>query len=247
MAGAQGLEDPLKRGSRYGSRTGEVVQRREGLWIHHTGGRRGRFRPLQRHPGPGLQKPCRRRPGRVRSNSRSEGSSGSQRQEGLAAPSRSLPPGPGRGPGCSTRRPTRKDSSLMVRTFDDFPLTPAIRDAIARVGYTTPTPIQARAIGPILEGRDVIGCAQTGTGKTAAFAIPTVERLGGAAARKFGSAGPRALVLAPTRELAVQIAETFDMLGRAEGVQTIVLIGGESMGPQLAQLQRRPDVIVATP
>ena len=137
----------------------------------------------------------------------------------------------------------------MVRTFNDLPLTPAMRETIARAGYSTPTPIQAQAIGPILEGRDLIGCAQTGTGKTAAFAIPTVELLVGADSRlaTSGSTGPRALVLAPTRELALQIAETFDMLGRAQGVKTVVLIGGESMGPQFVGLQRRPDVIVATP
>ena len=137
----------------------------------------------------------------------------------------------------------------MVRTFNDLPLTPAMRETIARAGYSTPTPIQAQAIGPILEGRDLIGCAQTGTGKTAAFALPTVELLVGAESRlvRHGGAGPRALVLAPTRELALQIAETFDMLGRAQGVKTVVVIGGESMGPQLAGLQRRPDVIVATP
>src|SRR5262249_7036572 len=143
----------------------------------------------------------------------------------------------------------RKGVSFMVCSFNDLSLTPAMRDAIARMGYTTPTPIQAQAIGPILEGRDLIGCAQTGTGKTAAFAIPMLERLTRAdspLARRIG-AGPRALVLAPTRELALQITETFDMLGGAQGVRTVVLIGGESMGPQLAGLQKRPDVIVATP
>ncbi len=137
----------------------------------------------------------------------------------------------------------------MLCTFKDPRLTLAMRDAIARAGYSTPTPIQVQVIGPILEGRDLIGCAQTGTGKTAAFAIPTIELLVGADSRlaKLGSAGPRALVLAPTRELALQTAETFDMLGRTQGVKTVVLIGGESMGPQLAGLQRRPDVIIATP
>jgi ATP-dependent RNA helicase RhlE len=138
----------------------------------------------------------------------------------------------------------------MARSFDELSLTPAMRDAIARLGYTTPTPIQAQAIGPILEGRDLIGCAQTGTGKTAAFAIPTIERLTGdssTSSTRGGLRPPRALVLAPTRELALQIAETFDALGRCQGVTAAVLIGGESMGPQFAALQRRPDVIVATP
>ncbi|MEK7386293.1 MAG: DEAD/DEAH box helicase [candidate division NC10 bacterium] len=137
----------------------------------------------------------------------------------------------------------------MVRSFTDLPLTPAMRDAIAGAGYSIPTPIQAQAIGPILEGRDLIGCAQTGTGKTAAFTIPIVELLAGAGSRLAGQggSGPRALVLAPTRELALQIAETFDMLGGGCGIRTVVLIGGESMGPQLNALQKRPAVIVATP
>ena len=137
----------------------------------------------------------------------------------------------------------------MVRSFTDLPLTPAMRDAIAGAGYAIPTPIQAQAIGPILEGRDLIGCAQTGTGKTAAFTIPIVERLAGAGSRPAaqGGSGPRALVLAPTRELALQIAETFDTLGGGQGIRTVVLIGGEAMGPQLAGLGKRPAVIVATP
>jgi ATP-dependent RNA helicase RhlE len=137
----------------------------------------------------------------------------------------------------------------MVRSFTDIPLTPAMRDAIARAGYSVPTPIQAQTIGPILEGRDLIGCAQTGTGKTGAFTIPIIELLTGAgsAPKARGSAALRTLVLAPTRELALQIAETFNTLGGAQGVRTLVLIGGESMGPQLAGLQKRPDVIVATP
>src|SRR5438105_3349403 len=132
----------------------------------------------------------------------------------------------------------------MVRSFTDLPLTAAMLEAIAAAGYSTPTPIQARAIALVLEGDDVIGCAQTGTGKTAAFAIPTIERLTGAGVRQLGrpGSGSRALVLAPTRELALQIAETFDTLGRTRGVRTIVLIGGEFMGPQLAALRDRPDV-----
>jgi len=135
----------------------------------------------------------------------------------------------------------------MLCLFDDLSLTPAMRDAIASMGYTTPTPIQAQAIGPILEGRDLIGCAQTGTGKTAAFAIPTIERLARESSTRGATRPPRALVLAPTRELALQIAETFRALGDAQGIGVAVLIGGESMGPQIAALQRRPDIVVATP
>jgi ATP-dependent RNA helicase RhlE len=131
----------------------------------------------------------------------------------------------------------------MIRSFNDLSLSAPMLDAVTRAGYETPTPIQARAIPPALAGRDLIGCAQTGTGKTAAFAIPIVERL--SAARP--AAGARALVLAPTRELALQISQAFAMLGGARGLRTVTLIGGEAMGPQLADLARRPDVIVATP
>jgi ATP-dependent RNA helicase RhlE len=130
---------------------------------------------------------------------------------------------------------------VTISSFEELPLRSTTLDAVARAGYITPTPIQARAIGIALTGRDLIGCAQTGTGKTAAFAIPTIERL---AAMRPG-AGARALVLAPTRELALQIAQTFAALGPE--LRTVTLIGGEPMGPQLAGLGRRPDVIVATP
>src|SRR5882672_11294746 len=141
----------------------------------------------------------------------------------------------------------------MIRSFTDLTITPAMLDAIDRAGYSTPTPIQAQAIGPILEGRDLIGCAQTGTGKTAAFAIPAIELLAGPGERLAGNparlarSGPAALVLAPTRELALQIAETFDTLGRARGIETVVLIGGEAMAPQLTGIRKRPAVVVATP
>jgi len=141
----------------------------------------------------------------------------------------------------------------MVHSFTDLTLTPAMLAAIDRAGYSTPTPIQAQAIGPILEGRDLIGCAQTGTGKTAAFAIPMIELLTGTGERlagnpaRLGRSGPSALVLAPTRELALQIAEAVATLGGARGIETVVVIGGESMAPQLAGLRKRPAVVVATP
>ena len=124
--------------------------------------------------------------------------------------------------------------------FDSLNLTPALIEAIRRVGYTTPTPIQARAIPVALAGQDLIGCAQTGTGKTAAFAIPMIEKLAGR------GAGLRGLVLAPTRELAIQIAETIDALG-AGRLRVVTVIGGEAMGPQTTALRGRPDVVVATP
>ena len=131
----------------------------------------------------------------------------------------------------------------MIRSFNDLPLSAPMLNAVAQAGYEVPTPIQAGAIALALAGRDLIGCAQTGTGKTAAFAIPIIERL---CASRPG-AGARALVLAPTRELALQIAQTFATLGGARGLRIVTLIGGEAMGPQVAGLARRPDVIVATP
>src|SRR5204863_9788864 len=108
------------------------------------------------------------------------------------------------------------------------------------------TPIQARAIPHLLAGRDVLGCAQTGTGKTAAFALPILNRLS-AQPRKPGLAGPRALILAPTRELALQIAEGFETYGRHTRLRTAVIFGGVGQGPQVQALQRNTDIIVATP
>ena len=132
----------------------------------------------------------------------------------------------------------------MVRSFIDLSLSPSMQAAIAAAGYTTPTPIQARAIPPILDGRDVIGCAQTGTGKTAAFAIPVIERLASGTSSRPGN--PRVLVLSPVRELAVQTAVAFGTLGGGR-VRAVTLIGGEPLGPQAKALAARPDVLVATP
>ena len=118
---------------------------------------------------------------------------------------------------------------------------PLLRDLTA-AGLVVPTPIQAQAIPPALEGRDVIGCAQTGTGKTAAFVIPIVERL---AALPKGH--PQALVLAPTRELALQIYGSIEKLGRSHGISATVIVGGSDMQAQIRGLRQRPDVLVATP
>lgn len=112
--------------------------------------------------------------------------------------------------------------------------------AVTKAGYAEPTAIQARAIPPALAGKDVIGCAQTGTGKTAAFAIPIIERLA-------GGEGPRALILAPTRELAMQIQKTFELLGQTRGVYATLIVGGADMAQQERALRQRPDVLVATP
>ncbi len=125
-------------------------------------------------------------------------------------------------------------------TFSSLGLSPEILQDIRAAGYAAPTPIQALAIPPALEGRDVVGCAQTGTGKTAAFVIPMVERLA-------GGAGTRALILAPTRELALQTQAAIDVLGRRRAVRAVTIIGGVSMGPQEQALRSRPPIIVATP
>jgi len=129
---------------------------------------------------------------------------------------------------------------------------PLVR-ALADEGYTTPTPIQSKAIPPALEGRDLLGCAQTGTGKTAAFALPILQRLAAsAAAQSAGSqprvtTTPRALILAPTRELASQINESFRTYGRHAPVRSTVVFGGVSQVNQVSALKRGVDVLVATP
>ena len=127
-----------------------------------------------------------------------------------------------------------------LSTFESLGLSAPALAALARAGYEMPTPIQLKAIPPALAGRDLIGCAATGTGKTAAFVLPIVERL-------QGKRGTRALVLAPTRELAAQIAEHLEMFGRGRGVRGAVVIGGVGMQPQVKQLRDGHEVIIATP
>ena len=127
-------------------------------------------------------------------------------------------------------------------SFNTLGLSEAILRDIVKMGFTEPTPIQAQAIPPGVAGRDVLGCAQTGTGKTAAFVIPMVERL---AAGPKGH--PRALILAPTRELAIQIQETIDKLGRSQRIFATTVVGGADMNAQIRGLRQRPDIIVATP
>jgi ATP-dependent RNA helicase RhlE len=129
---------------------------------------------------------------------------------------------------------------MSEASFSSLGLSSGSLAALARAGYRIPTPIQARAIPPALAGNDVIGCAATGTGKTAAFVLPLVERLA-------GKQGIRALVLAPTRELATQIDEHAASFGAARGVRTALLIGGVSIGPQQLALHSRPQLLIATP
>ena len=128
--------------------------------------------------------------------------------------------------------------------FANLGLSPTTLSAVADTGYTTATPIQAQAIPVALAGRDVLGIAQTGTGKTAAFTLPMVDRLSTGRAR---ARMPRALVLAPTRELADQVAESFAKYAKGTRLNWALLIGGVSMGDQVTLLNKGVDVLIATP
>ena len=133
------------------------------------------------------------------------------------------------------------DTSLQVN-FHDLGVSEALVKDLAMAGLSSPTPIQTQAIPLALAGRDVIGCAQTGTGKTAAFVIPIIERLA-----QLPKNEPQVLILAPTRELAVQILNTIETLGRRRGIFATVLVGGADMQAQVRGLRQRPDILVATP
>lgn len=131
-------------------------------------------------------------------------------------------------------------------TFEDLKLSEPLLRAVKDEGYTSPTPIQSQAIPPALEGRDVLGCAQTGTGKTAAFALPILQRL--STSRSPAQGRPiRALILTPTRELASQIVESFQAYGRHTKLTWAVIFGGVGQNAQEQALRRGVDVLVATP
>lgn len=139
--------------------------------------------------------------------------------------------------------PQAKSSTL---TFASLGLIEPILRAVEAEGYTSPTPIQQQSIESIIDGRDVLGCAQTGTGKTAAFALPILQRL-----HKPGDARHRshlqALVLAPTRELALQISDSFKTYGKHLQLRTAVVFGGVGIEPQISTIKRGVDILVATP
>ncbi|MGQ0526661.1 MAG: DEAD/DEAH box helicase [Alphaproteobacteria bacterium] len=128
--------------------------------------------------------------------------------------------------------------------FTELGLNENILKAIRDVGYETPTPIQAQAIPVILMGRDLVGLAQTGTGKTAGFTLPMIEILSSGRAK---ARMPRSLILAPTRELAAQVAENFDTYGKYHKLMKALLVGGSSMNDQIKILERGADVLIATP
>src|SRR5882724_3787900 len=128
--------------------------------------------------------------------------------------------------------------------FSDLGLSPDVLRAVVDSGYTTPTPIQEQAIPVVLTGRDVLGCAQTGTGKTASFTLPMLTIL---AAGRAKARMPRSLIIEPTRELATQVAESFDRYGKYHKLNQALLIGGESFTDQQRKLDRGVDVLIATP
>ncbi|CAN5565354.1 DEAD/DEAH box helicase [soil metagenome] len=130
-----------------------------------------------------------------------------------------------------------------VPAFVDLGLRPELVEALGTLGYEEPTPIQAAAIPPFIAGQDLLGQAATGTGKTAAFALPILQRL----EKDRGSAAPMALVLVPTRELAMQVSEAIHRYGRSMGARVLPIFGGQPISRQLQALRRGVDVVVATP
>ena len=130
---------------------------------------------------------------------------------------------------------------MQIENFEDLPLTPEVMKGIEELGFTNLFPIQAQAIIPLLEGKDVIGQAQTGTGKTAAFGIPMVERVNPNIKRVQG------LVLAPTRELAIQVAQRISRFSRYSSLKVLPVYGGESISKQIRELERGVHIVVGTP
>tara|TARA_R110000850_G_scaffold182360_1_gene307777 strand:- start:28605 stop:29825 length:1221 start_codon:yes stop_codon:yes gene_type:complete len=132
-------------------------------------------------------------------------------------------------------------------TFENLNLIAPILEALKTEGYTTPTPIQAQTIPLALQGKDVLGCAQTGTGKTAAFAIPIIQLMNQDRGHHSGKRPIRALILTPTRELAIQIAESFENYGAKTNLKYEVIFGGVSQNSQVRSLKSGVDVLIATP
>jgi ATP-dependent RNA helicase RhlE len=157
---------------------------------------------------------------------------------------------PGSRPGGGRRRPvgagplTHKGTDFLTSSFADLRLAEPLLRALAAQNHLRPTPIQAQAIPPLLAGRDVLGVAQTGTGKTAAFALPILHRL---AQHPQDGRTPRALVLTPTRELAAQIGDSFRLYGRHLRPRSAAVFGGVGQRPQVAALARGVDILIATP
>ncbi|MBP6817338.1 MAG: DEAD/DEAH box helicase, partial [Burkholderiaceae bacterium] len=153
------------------------------------------------------------------------------------------------GPGISPAPQPLNTTTPSVTTFDDFGLAEPILRAVTELGYREPTPIQVQAIPIVLQGRDVMGAAQTGTGKTAGFALPILQRL---MPHANTSASParhpvRALILAPTRELADQIYANVREYAKYTGLRAAVVFGGVDIAPQIAALRQGAEIVIATP
>src|SRR3989344_4440815 len=130
-------------------------------------------------------------------------------------------------------------------TFSNLKLIKPLISALEKKGYTDPTPIQQQAIPIVLQGKDIFGCAQTGTGKTAAFALPILQLLD--SKQSASKKGIKALILAPTRELALQISENFKEYGANLGLSHVTIFGGVSQFHQVAALKKGVDILIATP
>ncbi|MCX6758851.1 MAG: DEAD/DEAH box helicase, partial [Candidatus Nealsonbacteria bacterium] len=136
--------------------------------------------------------------------------------------------------------PAQSESVSIVNRFEDFDLSPILKNNIKKLGFGTPTPIQDQAMPLVLEGKDVIGRANPGTGKTAAYLLPIIEKI-------LKNNHSEAVIIAPTRELALQIDGDFKNLSRGTGISSAVLVGGMPSRPQMQQLRNRPNVIIGTP
>lgn len=136
--------------------------------------------------------------------------------------------------------PVQQTEFVAVHTFQDFQLNPVLKTNITNKGYKSPTPIQDKTIGPILEGHDIVGIANTGTGKTAAFLLPLITKV---AANRL----QKVLILAPTRELAQQIYDEFFIFSKGLQMSGAILLGGVGMGAQISALRRNPNFVIATP
>ena len=138
---------------------------------------------------------------------------------------------------------------MQATSFAELGLRPELLRAVEDAGYTTPTPIQVQAIPVVLSGRDLLGAAQTGTGKTAGFTLPLLQRLAPQATKSFSPAmhPVRALILTPTRELAIQVHESVRTYGKHVPLRSFVVYGGININPQIEELKKGVEILVATP
>jgi ATP-dependent RNA helicase DeaD len=142
---------------------------------------------------------------------------------------------------------TLNEHEINLPTFSDLPLRAELLAVVDELGYTSPSPIQEQSIRPLVEGRDLLGQAATGTGKTAAFALPMLERMAELRPERVRGASPFGLILAPTRELALQVSEAVTRYGSHLNARVLTVYGGAPVGPQLKALHQGVDVVVATP